>query len=151
MKAGPEYSKTQIGLFHHVCYGAGILLLAFAWWNRHDAIPALILLGVAVLLFPASLMFRSLTVRDEGDSLSIRYGPIPLLGTRIPYSKITSVGPDRTRIIDGWGIHYIPWRGTTYNLWGFSCAKLTLGKRIIRIGSDDVDNLVAFLRSRIKS
>ena len=61
---------------------------------------------------------------------------------------VTSIEPGRTSIIDGWGIHYIPGRGTTYNLWGFGCVKLSLGRKAFRIGSDDVDNLVAFLRRK---
>ena len=46
-------------------------------------------------------------------------------------------------------IHYFPGRGTTYNLWGFGCVKLWLGTKVIRVGSDDVENLVAFLRTKV--
>ena len=37
----------------------------------------------------------------------------------------------------------------TYNLWGFDCVKLEVRNRVIRIGSDDVENLVEFLRGKI--
>lgn len=94
-------------------------------------------------------MFGSLTIRDEGEWLALRYGPLPVLRKRIRYADITSVEAGRTSIIDGWGIHYIPGRGWTYNLWGFGCARLTLGRKVIRIGSDDVDNLVRFLRGKV--
>ena len=54
-------------------------------------------------------------------------------------------------LLDGWGIHYMLGRGWTYNLWGRDCAKITLGRRIIRVGTDDVKNLVACLREKIRS
>ena len=94
-------------------------------------------------------MFGSLTIRDDGEWLALRYGPLPVFRKRIRYADITAVEPGRTAIIDGWGIHYIIGRGWTYNLWGFGCVKLTLGKKVIRVGSDDVDRLAEFLRSKI--
>jgi hypothetical protein len=36
----------------------------------------------------------------------------------------------------------------TYNLWGFDCVKLTLGQKIVRVGTDDAENLAKFLRER---
>ncbi len=81
--------------------------------------------------------------------MALRYGPLPVLRKRIRYADITSVEPGRTSIIDGWGIHYIPGLGWTYNLWGFGCAKLTLGRKVIRVGSDDTENLVVFLRTKL--
>ena len=95
------------------------------------------------------LSFMQLTVRDEQDALAVRFGPLPLFFTRIPYDKIRSVEPDRTTLLDGWGIHYLPGRGTTFNIWGFHCVRVELENRTIRIGTDDVENLVAFLRQRI--
>ena len=69
---------------------------------------------------------------------------------RVRYADITSVEPGNTAIIDGWGIHWVPWRGTTYNLWGFGCVKLTVGKRVVRVGSSDVENLAVFLKTKIQ-
>jgi hypothetical protein len=51
--------------------------------------------------------------------------------------------------MDGWGIHYVPFRGWTYNLWGFDCVVLQLGSKTVRIGTDDADNLLAFLERQI--
>ena len=88
-------------------------------------------------------------LRDEGEWLAIRFGPLPLLGTRIPYARIRSVEPDQTALLDGWGIHWLPGRGWTYNIWGYDCVKLRLDRGVIRVGTDDVENLVRFLRERI--
>ncbi len=95
------------------------------------------------------LMFGSLRVRDEGEWLALRYGPLPVFRKRILYADITAVEPGQTSIIDGWGIHYVIGRGCTYNLWGFGCVKLTLGTKVIRVGSDDVNGLADFLCEKI--
>lgn len=144
-----EYEKTQRGGLHHILHIAAAAMLLGAWFARAETPVTAILIGAAGLLAVLSLMFATLTVRDEGDWLALRYGPMPGFRKRIRYAEITSVEPSRTSIIDGWGIHYIPGRGMTYNLWGFGCVKLTLGRKVIRIGSDDVDNLAAFLRRKI--
>ena len=98
--------------------------MAAAWLNRGQILVALIMLGVAALLLMLAFSFQRLTIRDEGAWLAIRYGPLPIFRTRIAYADISSVEPGQTSWIDGWGIHWIPGRGCTYNLWGFSCAKL---------------------------
>ena len=69
----------------------------------------------------------------------------------IRYADITGVEVGRTRIIDGWGVHYVPRRGWTYNLWGFGCVKLTLGRKIIRVGTDDAEELVNVVREKMGS
>ena len=83
-------------------------------------------------------------IRDEGDCLAIRFGPLPVFRKLIRYADIRGVEVGRTRIIDGWGVHYILGRGWTYNLWGFDCVKLTLGRKIIRVGTDDAEALATF-------
>lgn len=143
------YSRTQRGWFHYGLYVAALALLASAWGSRHQPFLMVIVLSAAALIFLFTQSFHYLTVRDEGDALAVRFGPLPLLRTRIPYARITAVEPGRTSLIDGWGVHWIPGRGWTYNIWGFDCVKISMGNRVIRVGSDDVENLVAFLQSRM--
>ena len=50
------------------------------------------------------------------------YGPLPVFSESIRYSDITLVEYDRSGVIDGWGIHWVPGRRTTRNLWGFGWA-----------------------------
>lgn len=117
-------------------------------WEIPLVAIALLLAGLLIVVIAAS--FGWLTVSDGGDHLNVRFGPLPLFGTRIPYADITAVEPGRSSFIDGWGIHYIPWRGWTYNLWGFSCVKLTLvGNKVIRVGSNDAPALADFLRTQV--
>jgi hypothetical protein len=145
-----EYSHTQKGRLHYLLYVAEAGFLAGAWLARDQPYPMLMLLGVAALLFLFTQAFHQMTVTDEGEALAVRYGPLPLIRTRIPYAAITAVERDRTSILDGWGFHWMPGRGTTFNIWGFDCVKLSLGRRVIRIGSDDAENLASFLRSKIE-
>ena len=109
-----------------------------------------VVLGVAGPIFLFTQSFHSLTDRDERDALAVRVGPLPMLRKRIPYSRITAVEPGRTSLLDGWGVHRIPGRGWTYTIWGFDCVKISMGNRVIRVGSDDVENLVAFLSDRMQ-
>ena len=46
-------------------------------------------------------------------------------------------------------IHYFPGRSWTYNLWGFAWVKLTLGRKIIRVGTDDADELAKVIREKM--
>jgi hypothetical protein len=90
-----------------------------AWFLRVAFTPAIILGTASLLTSLLTFCFRQLTVRDEGEHLAIRYGPLPVFRCRIPYSRIIAVEAGRSSLIDGWGIHYFPGRGTIYNLWGF--------------------------------
>ena len=143
-----QYEHTQRGWFHHILLAVALALLAGAWLAGSNPAVAVLNVCIAALLLIVALLFGSLCVRDEGEWLALRFGPLPVLCKRICYADITSVEPGRSAVIDGWGIHHIPGRGWTYNLWGFGCVKLTVGKKVIRVGSDDVDNLAAFLKQR---
>jgi hypothetical protein len=143
------YEHTQKAPLHWLLYPPGLFLVAGAWLNRGQIPLVLLMLAVAALLGMLALSFQRLTIRDEGEWLAIRYGPLPVFRTRIPYADISSVEPGQTSWIDGWGIHWIPGRGYTYNLWGFSCARLRVRGRTVQVGSDEADKLVEFLKSKL--
>ena len=142
------YEKTQNAPLHYILYRVAITMLVGAWYAQEEQPVAILLVAVSAVFVLLAFMFGSLTIRDEEDWLALRYGPLPVFRKRIRYADITSVEPSRTSLIDGWGIHYIPGRGTTYNLWGFACVKLSLGEKVIHIGSNDVENLVKFLHRK---
>ena len=144
-----NYCHTQKAPLHLLLHGVGVTLFVGAWLSRDEWPGAMILVAVGSIMILAGFMFAQMTVRDEGEFLAIRYGPLPVFRHRIRYVDVTSVEPDRSSIIDGWGIHWIPGRGWIYNLWGFSCAKLTVEGKTVRIGSDEVDDLVGFLRTKV--
>lgn len=143
-----EYHHTQKAPLHFIFYPIVIWLWVLAWLTRERPLVAA---GAAIgglFLLSVAFMFRHLTVRDEGLGLGVRFGPLAVFGRQIAYADISSVEPARSSLIDGWGIHSLPGRGTTYNIWGFGCAKLIVNGKVVRVGSDDVENLVAFLRRK---
>jgi len=144
-----SYDHTQKAPLHLIFYPIIVALLVLAWVGRDESGVVLSTLGVAGTLVMVALMFKQLTVRDEGECLAIRYGPLPVFRKLIPYSKMESVEQGRSAIVDGWGIHWIPGRGFTYNLWGRDCAILMVEGRVFRIGSDDAEDLEAFLRGKV--
>ncbi len=142
------YNHTQPGRWHYLFYAFTLAALVGAWPVR-SVPPVLILLLVTAAIFAlCGLVFGSLTISDEGESLALRFGPLPLLHKTIRYADITAVEVGRTTLIDGWGVHYIPFRGWTYNIWGFGSVKLTLGRKIVRVGTDDADELATIIRER---
>lgn len=143
------YEHTQHGAWHRIFLAVAGAMLIGDWFARREPYVVVFVLAIAAVFLLCALIFGSLTIRDEGQWLALRYGPLPIIRKIFEYADVTSVEPSRTKIIDGWGIHYIPGRGWTYNLWGFGCVKLTLGRKIVRIGSDDVDGLAAFLRTKL--
>ncbi len=145
------YQHVQQSPFHFLLYLLSAFMFVFAWQIRDDAAPSIVVILVAVVLLILTLSFQTLTVSDqEGVYLDVRYGPLNLFGTRIAYEDITAVETGKTSLIDGWGIHFIPFRGWTINLWGFECAKISRGSKVIRIGTDDSKNLVEFLKMRME-
>ena len=146
------YQHVQRSPMHLLLYLLTAFMFVFAWQIRDDVAPSIVVLIVAAVMTFLALSFQTLTVSDrDGQYLDIRYGPLNLFGTRIAYDEITAVDRGKTSLIDGWGIHFIPFRGWTINLWGFECAKIWRGKKVIRIGTDDSENLVSFLNEQIGS
>ena len=146
-----DYEHTQKAPWFWVLLALGALSLTLTWSVPRQTLPALILAGVGIAFLGMGLCFGSLTVRDEGQWLAVRFGPLPVFRTRIAYSTITGVEAARSGGLDGWGIHWILGRGIIYNLWGFECVRIQMGKRSVRVGTDDVEGLVSFLRTKIQS
>ena len=145
------YRHIQRSPMHLLLYVPAVLRFIFAWQLRNDVAPSIVVLVVGLIVFILALAFQTLTVSDDGARLEIRYGPLNLFGTRIAYQDITEVAAGKTSLIDGWGIHFIPFRGWTFNLWGFECVKISCGDKRIRVGTDDSGNLVNFLQGKIEN
>lgn len=149
-----------MGTYHHRQKGflplfftplvIGISILIFFRARAGDQ-PALITLlcVVVFLLVAAAMCFAWLEISDGGEELLVRFGPLPLFRKRLPYASIESVTETKSDFIDGWGIHFIPGRGTIWNVSGRQCLALDLrGGRRLRLGTDDPANLAAHLRWR---
>ena len=149
----PTYQHTQFGKLW-------IILLMVALLEGLVAIPLIagggeegvgvVLLVTALILFVFAQCFVALTVSDRGDHLLVQFGPVPLFKRRIPYAEMVSVEPSRSTFFEGLGIHLVPGKGWTWNIWGRDCVDVNLaeGNRV-RVGTDDQAALLRFLRGRL--
>ena len=142
------YSHTQHGSLSILLYGCVLLCMVLAW-SAKDTPGLYIAGGAGVFLALVANAFHHLTVEDQDDRLAIRFGPLPLFRRTLRYADIDGVEVGRTLILDGWGIHYSIRGGWVWNLWGRDCVVVHLTKGTLRIGTDDAENLAAFLRKRM--
>jgi hypothetical protein len=71
-----------------------------------------------------------------------------LLRRTVPYQEIEAVEVGRTLLLDGWGIHHSVRGGWVWNLWGRDCVVVRLRGGVLRIGTDDAENLACFLQEK---
>lgn len=145
------YDHTQRGLLHWLLGGIAVLFWCLSVPAAADeAVAGVILRVVGAVLALLAPCFARLRVHDDGEALRVAFGPWGLFATRVRYADIEDVAAGRSALIDGWGIHWIPRRGWTWNVHGFDAVELTLtGGRRMRIGTDDPEGLAAFLESRV--
>lgn len=145
------YSHTQRSPLHYLLFvvAAGLAVGAIAFVEQ--PLVATIFAIAAALSTLFAFCFASLTVSTDQDRLHLKFGPLPLFRRSIEYATITQAEVGQTSIIDGWGVHYIPGRGWTYNLWGFGCVVIRTGNSTIRIGTDDAENLLAALQTKART
>lgn len=145
------YKHTQRSWLGWILTGAGFGLMIIAMLFTDRTVTGATLFLFTLVLFFVSLFFSTLTVRDAGDHLSLTFGPVPVFRSYIVYSEITGVDRACSSLLDGWGIHYIPWRGWTYNIWGFKCVRIRMAQGAVRVGTNDQDALVALLKKKIET
>lgn len=145
-----SYHHAQKGPWGLVCYGlaAGFLLAVIYLPIRELQITYLVT-ALFVLLLGSSL--GRLTVEDRGDHLAVWFGPFPLFRRYIRYEDIAEVKQGQTTFLEGWGIHWTPWKGWVWNIWGYACVVLRLKRGSLKIGTDDPEGLAAFLETRLPS
>lgn len=145
------YDHTQYGKIHWLIkLPAVVCFIASFFMFETKQVAASIVLGVGVVLFLLSFTCFWLRVHDIGEHIKCTFGPFKLLSKKTAYAVIAEACVSRSKLIDGWGIHKVPGRGWTYNIWGFDCVelKLTDGK-LMRIGTDEPQALCTFIQSRI--
>jgi hypothetical protein len=132
-------------------YVLAAVFLSIGWGARQSPVVSLVLPAVGLLLLALAAGFHHLTVADEGEALSVRFGPLPLFRTAIRYDDVRRVEIGRTTLLDGLGIHLSLRGGWVWNLWGRDCVVLHLRNGgTFRIGSDDTENLAGFIQTRIE-
>ncbi len=145
----PAYLHRQYAPWSWFLAAIGATTLASAVLTR-DAAAGWVILPSSLLMCLLAAAFHNLTVKDLGKQLSVRFGPVPLFGLSIPYSDIVSVDAGRTTLLDGWGIHYSLRGGWVWNIWGRECVVIHRRRGILIVGTDDAQQLVTFIRSRIQ-
>jgi hypothetical protein len=146
-----KYKHVQTGHLDTILLAVVFVVLGAALLLHANSVVFYVMVATAAMVFFFSLCFGRLTVSDDGDSLLVRFGPIPIFQKRILYTDVTDAQQARSKIIDGWGVHYVPIRGWTYNLWGFDCVELQVAGKRIRIGTDDPVELLAFIKQKTAS
>lgn len=145
----PGYSHTQTAPLCLILYGCGITAVTLAVLMG-DHVGIVIAGCVSLVLLLVAPCFHYLAVEDQGDWLAVRFGPVPLFRRAVRYADIGSVEVGRTLLLDGWGIHLSVRGGWVWNLWGRTCVVVRFKDGgTLRVGTDDADNLVAFLRGKI--
>ena len=107
--------------------------------------PVTALLSTALLVGILAL-FGSLTVTVDGDLIEARFGP-GVIRFSWKQSEVVSAQPMTTPWYCGWGIRYTG-SGWLFNVSGTESVELTLkGGEKVRIGTDDVEGLLAAIRA----
>ena len=142
------YSHTQKAPLCLILYGSAFLCFVLAWVV--GGTPGIFIGdGIGLLFTLLAPAFHHLTVMDQGERLAIRFGPVPLFRRTVQYADIDKVEVGRTLVIDGWGIHYSIRGGWVWNLWGRDCVVVHFKNgSMLRIGTDDAENLTQFLNNR---
>ena len=142
------YNHTQKAPWFLLLLAFAALFFTIAWVERAEPVCPAILLVAGLLMAVLGYSLQQLTVCDEGDRLAVRFGPLPLFEKRIRYDDIVGVELGRTTIIDGWGIHWTPWGGWVWSLSTGDCVVIRHKRGVIRVGTDDAQELVEFLNGR---
>jgi len=146
----PGYAHTQRAPLCLLVYALAITFFVLSWTLRDEPPLRWLFPLVGLLMLVIAASFHHLTVKDQGDRLSIHFGPIPLLRRTIRYTDIRKAETGRTLILDGWGIHMSIRGGWVWNLWGRDCVVVHLKNGVLRIGTDDSEMLTEFLAKKIR-
>ncbi len=144
-----NYRHKQRAPLCLLIYGTAVMFLVLGWVLRSEQVIQWMLAAVGLLMLILATSFHHLTVEDEGDRLSVSFGPTPLFRRTILYTNIISVETGRTTFLEGWGIHMSFRGGWVWNIWGRDCVVLQLRNGILRVGTDDADQLLEFLNRRL--
>ena len=144
------YNHTQIGWVIIISIMAGIFLSGVIFFINADVPTNWITLSIMLILFLSLLLFYALTVTVDDKQVSARLG-IGLFRKRILLKDIESVEEVKNKWWYGWGIRFTN-KGLMYNVSGFGAVQFYLkNKKKFRIGSDEPEELVKFIKSKISA
>ncbi len=140
-----SYCHKQKSLFWLFPVSLSVITLSIGALSAHvgELTTALFLCGLGGLLALVGLSFQHLVMLDQGDSLAVRFGPLPLFCTKIPYASIQKVEPFRLPFVGGLR------RGVYWTLWGRNCVLVSRRNGALCLGTDDSTHLTAFLKEKM--
>lgn len=144
----PEYDHIQKGVLQPILLALAVICLGIAFFLRDTPAYMIVFITAAIACVVLSFACGHLAVRDDGDRLSVHFGPIPLFKKSVPYAEITAVEKDRSPFLSGWGIH-LTRKGWLWNIGGFDSVRIDMGTQSILVGTDDSTGLVSFLMSKV--
>lgn len=98
-----------------------------------------------VLIAGITVWFSRLVVTIDNTTLSASFGP-GWPRKNVNLSEVATASAVRNAWIQGWGLRKLP-GGWMYNTWGLDAIELEMtSDRIVRIGTNDTDNLLASVR-----
>jgi len=147
-----RYEHTQPGTLMRVTLGL-IMGLQFLWLVyltvRFNPVGFSVACAMLVVFSVCLLLFHSLTVTVDDETLEIRFGP-GLIRKRYPLGELVSCEVVRYSWLHGCGIHKT-WQGWDYNVSGLDAVEVVLKSgRKDRIGTDAPQELAAALKERIR-
>lgn len=145
------YYHKQSAPLSLILYGLAAVFWVTGWLLRHEPAQPVLLSVVGLMVLGLGPCFHHLIIFDGGDHLVVRFGPFPLFQRRIRYVDIRELEIGRTTVLEGLGMHMSLRGGWVWNIWGRDCVVIHLQSGIIRVGTNDAENLVRFLESRILS
>jgi hypothetical protein len=139
------YKHTQIaGWQILIPTGAGILLtgyfgILYSNW---------VILSVFVILVVALILFSSLTVTVDNDSIAIRFGPGVIRKT-LRLGNVLSCQTVKNSPWYGWGIRLMP-NGWLFNVAGLDAVEISMRDgKVHRIGTDEPERLSNAIQMRL--
>ena len=143
-----EYKRTQIGYLMLAFIAIGILLVLNYFYLSGRTNPFLLIILVALAV--SLLLFSILTVKVDGEEVSVRFG-VGLIRKRFPLSEIESHSAVRNPWYYGWGLRRTP-IGWLYNVSGLEAVEITMkdGSKV-RIGTDDPVGLDAAIGAALSN
>lgn len=149
MSMETTYRHTQTGPPCLILYAIAVMFIGLGWVLPDEPLIRWMFPPIGLLMLLIAASFHHLTVADQGDVLAIWFGPVPLFRRTVSYADIETVEVGRTLLLDGLGIHYSARGGWVWNLWGRDCVVIRFRDgHTLRIGTDDAENLAAFLHAK---
>lgn len=140
-----RYQHTQIGYLTVISLGLAVLLIiSLTMTNGFNWVA----FGVLIILAVCLGMFATLTVKINGETLEVRFGP-GVIHRTFRLRDIEGYRVVKNPWYYGWGIRLIP-GGWLYNVSGFWAVELQMkNSKRYRIGTDDAEGLAKSLEAAL--